>query len=210
MHDRISTWIFDLDNTLYPPETGLLSQINARMTAFVVRELGVSRSRADDYRHETWKTHGITMNALVADHGVDPHAFLAETHDIDYAPLTACPFQRSAVAGLSGRRIIHTNGARRHAERVLDRLELADLFDGIWAIEDLGFAPKPHRTATDGLISRAGFDPATALMIEDSSANLRAPKARGMTTVLVSGGGLQPAEDHIDYVTADLTAFLSR
>ena len=204
---RIETWIFDLDNTLYCPSTGLVDQINARMTAFVMRVLALSRDEADAYRSATWKSHGITMNALVEEHGVDPADFLAETHDIDYAPLRPVPGLASAIADLQGRKIVHTNGARGHAERVLDRLGLAREINAVWAIEDTGHIPKPRAEATELLIAGEGIDPVAAVMVEDTPHNLAVPKARGMTTVLV---GAEMAEaDHIDHVTQDLAQLLT-
>ncbi|MBY8975136.1 pyrimidine 5'-nucleotidase [Rhodobacteraceae bacterium NNCM2] len=208
MHAAVETWIFDLDNTLYAPATGLLDQINARIKGFIMRELCLDEAGADAYRHATWLSHGITLNALVADHGVDAAVYLAETHDIDYAILTPAPDLAAAIAALPGRKIVHTNGARGHADRVLDRLRLSTLIDDVWAIEESGFTPKPSPLATDRLIAAAGFDPRTAVMIEDSPANLSVPKARGMTTVLVTHGAEVEEADHVDHRIDDLVAFL--
>ncbi len=209
MHSAIETWIFDLDNTLYSPATGLVDQINRRMTDFVMRELKLDEAAANAYRHATWQSHGITMNALISDHGVDATQFLAETHDIDYGPLAPSPGLKAAIAALPGRKIVHTNGARDHAVRVLDRLHLRDEIDALWAIEEAGFTPKPRPDATDRLIAAHAIAPGTAAMIEDSSANLAVPKARGMTTVLVSHDRDPTPDDHIDHLTSDLIGFLT-
>ncbi|MEM7176493.1 MAG: pyrimidine 5'-nucleotidase [Pseudomonadota bacterium] len=209
MHSAIETWIFDLDNTLYSPATGLLDQINRRMTDFVMRELNIDEAAANAYRHTRWQSHGLTMNALISEHGVDAEQFLAETHDIDYGPLAPSPALRAAITALAGRKIVHTNGARDHAARVLARLDLSDVIDAVWAIEEAGFTPKPRPDATDLFIAAHAIAPGTAAMIEDSSANLAVPKARGMTTVLVTHDLDPTPGDHIDHLTSDLIGFLT-
>ena len=204
----IDTWIFDLDNTLYPARLGLVEQINTRMTRFVMRELRVDREQADRYREQSWRRHGITLHALMADYGTSADRFLAETHDIDYGPLAPAPRLAEAVARLPGRRIVHTNGARIHAERVLDRLGLRDLFDGVWAIEDAGLIAKPAPEATRAIIDAFGFEPGTAIMLEDSLANLASAKASGMQTVWITREGTAPPP-HVDHVAANPVTFLT-
>ncbi|MEM1276828.1 MAG: pyrimidine 5'-nucleotidase [Pseudomonadota bacterium] len=209
MRDTITSWIFDLDNTLYDPRLGLLDQISARMHGFVMRELAMTRREAKVYCEESWRNHGITMRALVRDYGIDPADFLAETHDIDYEHVVPCFDLKAAIANLDGQKIIHTNGARSHAMEVLDRLHLTNEFDAVWAIEDVDYAPKPHAEAHDRVISEHEIDPKSAMMFEDTPHNLEVPKARGMTTALVSAGPRPLDALHIDHVTYDLKGFLN-
>lgn len=208
MRDIIDTWIFDLDDTLYAPDLGLVTQINNRMTDFVMREMGLQRLEADRWRDRAWRKHGITLHALMAECGTDPAVFLAETHDIDYAPLALDPMLAAAIAALPGRRIIHTNGARAHAIRVLNRLGIAHLFEAVFAIEDAGLVAKPRPEATERLMTGLAIDPIRALMVEDNPANLHPAKAAGLRTVWLTPDPPAQRPGHIDHVTSDLVRFL--
>ncbi|MEL6478622.1 MAG: pyrimidine 5'-nucleotidase [Pseudomonadota bacterium] len=203
------TWIFDLDNTLYPARLGLVEQINARMTAWVMRELGLDRAGADAYRARTWRDYGITLRGLIEEHGADAAAFLHETHDIDYAALAPAPRLAEAVARLPGRKIVHTNGARAHAERVLARTGLAPHIDALWAIEEADLVPKPRPEATRRILAGLRIDPARAVMLEDSPANLATAKQAGMATVWVTREEAAPAA-HIDHTARNPVDFLAQ
>jgi len=183
MFDHVKTWIFDLDNTLYHPSARLFDQINVRMTGFIMRELSVTKAAADALRRGYWERHGTTLRGLIEEHGTDADAFLAEVHDIDLSALSPDAGLAEAIAGLPGRKIVHTNGARSHAARVLAARGLTGAFDAVYAIEDKGMVPKPQRAAYDRIVALAGIDPARAAMIEDDVRNLEVPKAMGMATV---------------------------
>ena len=201
------TWIFDLDNTLYPPSAGLLAEIDARIEAFIARELRVGPAEAHRVRVEGWRRHGITVNALAEDHGVDPHAFLAEVHAVDLSGLAPDPALGAALARLPGRCVVHTNSARVHAQGVLDALGIAEAFEAVFAIEDKGFAAKPTRAAFAHVLEGTGADPRRAVMVEDTPGNLVEPRRLGMTTVwLAEGAAGSPT--HVDHRIDDLRAFL--
>ncbi|GIX14881.1 MAG: pyrimidine 5'-nucleotidase [Paracoccaceae bacterium] len=204
----VETWVFDLDNTLYPPSARLFDQIEARMTRYVMRELGLDREAADHLRDTFWRNHGTTLAGLMRNHGIDPEPYLAEVHDIDLSGLRPDPALARALAALPGRRIVHTNGARAHAERVTRALGLEGLFDALYGIEDAGYAPKPERDAFLRICARDGFDPARAAMFEDDPRNLHVPADLGMVTVLV--GAPRYEADFIHHHADDLTAFLHR
>ena len=204
----IDTWIFDLDNTLYPPETGLLDQINTRMTAFIMRELGLDLEEAFDLRAAYWRQYGITLGGLVEHHGVDPAHFLADTHQIDLKGLKPDLMLHQAISVLPGRKIIHTNGSRAHANAVLRARGLVGSFEAIYAIEDKALTPKPREEAYRIVIERAGVNPTRSAMIEDTARNLEVPKGLGMKTILVTSPGGEMPPDHVDHATGDLTAFL--
>ena len=208
MFDHIQTWIFDLDNTLYHPSVRLFDQINARMTGFIMRELGVGRAQADRLRGDYWRRHGTTLGGLVAHHGIDPAQFLDEVHDIDLSALKPDTDLAEAIARLPGRRIIHTNGARAHAERVLAARGLEGVFAAIYAIEDKALVPKPQPGAYQAVLAHERMDPVCAAMIEDDPRNLEAPRALGMTTVWLCHQPGAPAPDFVDHRITGLTAFL--
>jgi putative hydrolase of the HAD superfamily len=205
---HVTAWVFDLDNTLYPPQARLFDQIEVRMTAYVMRALGVTRAEADRLRAHYWRAHGTTLAGLMREHGLDPDPYLAEVHDIDVSALAPDPALAEAVAALPGRRIVYTNGSADYAHRVIGARGLEGHFDAVYGIEHAGYRPKPERGAFEAVFAADGLDPARAAMFEDDARNLAAPHAMGMRTVLVAEA---PEEaPHIHHHTDDLAAFLAR
>ncbi|MEM7499755.1 MAG: pyrimidine 5'-nucleotidase [Pseudomonadota bacterium] len=207
----VETWVFDLDNTLYAPHHRLLDKITERMTHFMMRELGIGRPAAERLRNTYFARHGITLTGLIEEHGVDHKHFLEDVHDIDYSSLRPDPALNTAIAGLgqTGKRlVVHTNGARGHATRVLDRIGLRDAFDAVYGIEDKALVPKPGAEAYARVLAADGFDPGGAAMIEDTVENLRVPKALGMGTVWVCHKEGEKAPGYVDRRITYLTRFL--
>lgn len=205
---HVTTWIFDLDNTLYPPEDALFDQIEVRMTDWVMSALGVDRPTADRKRKEYWAKYGTTLAGLMREHDVDPSPYLIEVHDISLDHLRPDPALRSAIAALPGRRIVYTNGTAPYAERVIAARGLSGLFDDVYGVEHAGFLPKPERAAFDAIIARDGCAPASAAMFEDDPRNLQVPHALGMRTVHVAPAPV--AMDHIHHHTDNLGGFLAQ
>ncbi len=205
---HVTTWVFDLDNTLYPPSARLFDLIEVRMTTWVMRELGVERAEADRLRRHYWQSYGTTLAGLMREHGMDPGPYLTEVHDIPLDRLTPDPKLAAGIAALPGRRIVYTNGAAPYAERVLAARGLAGLFDAVYGVEHAGFRPKPERAAFETVFARDGVDTARAAMFEDDVRNLAAPHAMGMRTVHVAPAP-EPAA-HVHHHTDDLAAFLAR
>ncbi len=204
---HVTDWVFDLDNTLYPPQARLFAQIEVKMTDYVMRALGVDREHANHLRHHYWQLYGTTLAGLMHEHGVDPGPYLTEVHDISLDALTPDPALHDAIAALPGRKIVYTNGCGPYAERVLAARGLSGLFDGIYGVEHAEFHPKPAREAFETVFARAGITPSRAAMFEDDSRNLAVPHAMGMRTVHVSEKP-EPAP-HIEHHTTDLPGFLS-
>ncbi|MDG4649328.1 pyrimidine 5'-nucleotidase [Roseibacterium sp. SDUM158017] len=205
---HVETWVFDLDNTLYPPETALFDQINALMTAYVMRVTGVDRAQADDLRHRYWREHGTTLAGLMLHHGIEPEAYLEEVHEIDFSVLVPDAALGDAISALPGRRIVYTNGSAPYAARVLRARGLAGLFDAVYGVENAGYRPKPLRAAFETVFAADGLDPTRAAMFEDDPRNLAAPHEMGMRTVHVAPVA-EPA-GHIHHHTDDLAGFLGR
>jgi len=208
MFAQIETWIFDLGNTLYHPSARLFDQINARMTGFIMRELGVSREAANALRQRYWDQHGATLRGLIDEHGIDPARFLDDVHTIDLSTLTPDADLAEAVRRLPGTRMVHTNGARAHVERVLAARGLSGTFDAIYAIEDKALVPKPRPDAYRRIVQLSDVDPARAVMIEDDVRNLEVPMALGMATVWLCHGQADPPPPYVDRQISGLTAFL--
>ncbi|WP_136637109.1 pyrimidine 5'-nucleotidase [Pseudooceanicola onchidii] len=205
---HVTTWVFDLDNTLYPPAARLFDQIEVRMTDWVMRTLGIDRAAADRLRSDYWRDHGTTLAGLMRNHGVDPGPYLHEVHDIDFSVLDPDPALAGAITALPGRKIIYTNGSAPYAERVIAARGLSGLFDAIYGVEHAGFHPKPDAQAFDTVFGLDRLDTARAAMFEDDPRNLAVPHAKGMKTVLV---GPEPlTADHIHHHTDDLAGFLAR
>ena len=217
--DAVETWVFDLDNTLYPHHLNLWQQVDARIRDYIVGFLNVTPDEALRVQKDYYRRYGTTMRGLMEEHGLDPDKFLAVVHEIDHSPLTPDPALGAAIASLSGRKLILTNGTRRHAEAVMRRLEIEQHFDDVFDIVAADLEPKPRPQVYDRFLKRHGVDPAKAAIFEDLARNLEVPHALGMTTVLVvpektrevfrEGWELEGRDAaHVDHVTDDLTGFL--
>jgi len=218
--DSTRIWIFDLDNTLYPSSCNLFAEVDRRMAAFVAKLLEVPIEHARYLQKRYYHDYGTTLTGLIKLHKVDPHDFLEFVHDIDLAPLRESPELAHALAALPGRRIIFTNGSRRHAERVAAKLGVLHLMEDICDIAACDFVAKPSPEAFNRMVERHGVSSREAAMFEDMPHNLEAAHALGMTTVLVRSDYLDhPAQAevrkwkslpaHIHHATDDLTDFLS-
>lgn len=203
---HVTTWVFDLDNTLYPPETRLFDQIDRRINAWVMQILRIDGAAADRVRHDYWQRYGTTLAGLMAEHGMAPERYLEDVHDIDFSVLSPDPVLRARIAALPGRRIIYTNGSAPYAERVVAARGLDGVFDAIYGVEHAGYRPKPEAGAFDAVFARDGLAPDRAAMFEDDARNLAAPHAMGMRTVHVAPTP-EPAK-HIHHHTDDLADFL--
>jgi putative hydrolase of the HAD superfamily len=205
---HVSTWVFDLDNTLYPPAMRLFDQIEVRMTDWVSRSLGIARDEADRLRSEYWRLYGTTLAGLMTEHRIDPNDYLADVHDIDFSVLTPDPDLARRIAALPGRRIVYTNGDAPYARRVITARGLDGLFDAVYGVEHADYRPKPERVAFETVFGKDGLDPARAAMFEDDARNLAAPHAMGLRTIHIAPEP-EPAP-HIHHHDTDLSAFLAR
>ena len=205
---HVTTWVFDLDNTLYPPSARLFDQIEKRMASWIVENLRVTEAEAHRLRSTYWADHGTTLAGLMHEHGVEPDPFLDHVHDIDMSALDPAPRLRAAIGALPGRSIVYTNGDARYAARVLAARGLDGLFDAVYGVEHADYRPKPERAAFERVFASDGLDSAAAAMFEDDVRNLEIPHAIGMRTVHVAP---EPEDhDHIHHHTDDLESFLSR
>jgi len=205
---HVTSWVFDLDNTLYPPEVRLFEQIEARMVSYVMEAAGVGQAEADRLRKLWWAQHGTTLAGLMAEHAIDPEPYLVAVHDISFAALEPDPELRARIAALPGRRIVYTNGSAPYARRVIEARGLEGLFDAVYGVEHAGYLPKPRPEAFSRVFAADGLVPARAAMFEDDARNLAAPHAMGMRTVHVAPAP-EPAA-HIHHHTDDLSGFLAR
>jgi putative hydrolase of the HAD superfamily len=217
--DHIETWVFDLDNTLYPHHVNLWQQVDERIRDYIARFLKVSKDEAFRMQKDYYKRYGTSMRGLMIEHGMGPDDYLDYVHQIDHSPIEPNPALGAAIAELPGRKLILTNGTRRHADAVLARLGLHDHFEHVFDIIAAELEPKPSAQTYDRFLKAHAVDADKAAMFEDLARNLAVPHALGMTTVLVVPEGTREVlregwelegrdAPHVDHVTDDLTGFL--
>jgi putative hydrolase of the HAD superfamily len=216
---HVETWVFDLDNTLYPHHLNLWQQVDERIRDYIARYLKVTAEEAFRLQKDYYKRYGTSMRGLMTEHGMEPDDFLDFVHQIDHSPLTPNAALGAAIEVLPGRKLILTNGTRRHADAVLARLELDRHFDDVFDIVAAELEPKPSPQTYDRFLKAHNVDAARTAMFEDLARNLVVPHALGMTTVLVVPEHTREVfrEDwelegreapHVDHVTDDLVGFL--
>jgi putative hydrolase of the HAD superfamily len=202
---HVETWVFDLDNTLYPPSIRLFDQIEERMGAYIVRTLGLGAAEAQALRSRYWRTYGTTLAGLMREHGHEPGPYLSEVHDIDLSGVLPAPLLSAAIGRLPGRKVVFTNGSREHARRVTQAAGLDGAFDALYGFEDAAYVPKPEAGAFDTVFALARLEPRRAAMFEDDARNLAVPHRLGMRTVLVGPAATHP---HVHHQTEELAGFL--
>jgi len=209
---HVDTWIFDLDNTLYPASADLFGRIDVRMGQYIQRLLGVDPVQARRVQKALFVEHGTTLSGLMRTHDIDPNDFLDYVHDIEMDALAEDRRLVEAVARLPGRKLVFTNGDAPYARRVLAKLGLSDSFEAIHDIHACAYQPKPDPASYRAMCDALAVTPESALFVEDMARNLRPAKALGMTTVWVNNGSERGAHDHhpdyIDFEIADVGEWL--
>ena len=206
---HVETWLFDLDNTLYPMESGFMAAIVDRMTDFVERVTGLPRDEAFRLQKTYLAEHGLTLKGMMLNHGVDPREFHAIFHDMSLAALAHDPDLLAALERLPGRRLIFTNADDIHAERVLQRLGLGHLFDDVFHIGSGGYEPKPSAQAFARMSAAHAIAPSSTAFVEDAERNLEPAAALGMTTVLVGAHAAASTAPFVHHRTEKLAPFLN-
>lgn len=209
---HVETWIFDLDNTLYPASCRLFDQVDRRIGLFVENALGVDAAEARRIQKRYFRDHGTTLNGLMLHHGVDPEVFLEFVHDIDVSSVLPSDALERSLGALPGRKLIFTNGSLGHAERVMGRLGVAHHFAGVFDIAASGYIPKPRPEPYARLIERHRIEPVRAAILDDIPQNLEPAAKLGMTTVWVRSPEewAQPKDGaaHLHHVAEDLVSWL--
>ena len=210
---HVDCWIFDLDNSLYPASANLFALIDEKMGAFIQRLLGCDPVEARRVQKGWFHEHGTTLAGLMRTHGTDPREFLDFVQDIDLARISADPRVVAALDRLPGRKFVFTNGDEAYARRVLEKLGLANAFDGLHDIHAMDYVPKPDPRSYAAMCARYDIAPERALFVEDMARNLEPAKALGMTTVWVDNGSEQAGRDadpaFIDHRTTDIALWLT-
>src|SRR5213078_698939 len=186
---NIETWVFDLDNTLYPHHLNLWQQVDERIRTYIADFLKIGKEEAFRVQKDYYKRYGTSMRGMMTEHGMDPDEYLAYVHHIDHSPLEPNPVLGAAIERLPGRKLILTNGTRAHADAVMRRLDIHMHFDDVFGINEANLEPKPLPQTYHRFLKMHGVDPARAAMFEDLARNLAVPHQLGMTTVVVVPAG---------------------
>jgi putative hydrolase of the HAD superfamily len=213
--DTVETWVFDLDNTLYPAASHVFDQISRRMTAFIAEHFDIAPDAALQRQKDYFMRYGTTLRGLMTEHAMEPGPFLDYVHDIDVGSVEANPELVLKLGLLPGRKLVFTNGSRIHAERVMERIGIDRHFENIFDIAAADYLPKPDRTSYALMLRRHSVKPGSACMIEDIAVNLEPAKALGMATVWLKGEAswAKPQKGvgiprYIDFIADDLLSWL--
>ena len=208
----LDTWVFDLDNTIYPSSSNLFPQIHQKMGQFIANMLSIPVEEARKIQEDYYHRYGTSLNGLMAEHNMLPDKFLDFVHDLDYRILKADPKLRSLLSALDATLYIFTNGTVKHAEAVLNQMGIADLFADIFDINIANYIHKPNAAPYDAMVAKANITPHTAIMVEDIAKNLRVPAKIGMTTLWVKNPfeAVDPDDNlaYIHYQTDNLLDWL--
>jgi putative hydrolase of the HAD superfamily len=216
---HVDTWVFDLDNTLYPPDSDLWPKIDARITLFLAELFGLDGMSSRALQKYYYQRYGTTLRGLMEEHAITAEDFLEFVHDIDRSSVVPNHSLAEAITKLPGRKLILTNGSREHALRTAEKLGLDKMFEDIFDIVAANMVPKPEKETYERFFEKHQVEPRNSAMFEDISKNLVVPHARGMTTTLVvpkagqidhrdSGDIFVGSEPHVDFVTSNLDEFL--
>ncbi len=215
---HVNVWIFDLDNTLYPPESALWPQVDQRITLFLGDMFGIDGISARALQKYYYQKYGTTLKGLMEQYGMKPEPFLNFAHDIDVSGLAPDPDLGSAIEKLPGRKLILTNGSEAHARNVAGKLGIIDKFEAVFDIVAADFMPKPEEATYVKFLDKYQIDPSRAAMFEDLAKNLVVPYEFGMRTVLILPKQFDTYREaheqmdidapYIHFKTKDLAAFL--
>ena len=216
LNNRIDTWIFDLDNTLYSADSGIFQQVHELMGQFVSNHLNIGINEAKKIQMQYYKEHGTTLRGMMDNHGVEPDYFLAEVHKLDYSIVNSNKDLNNELNKLSGKKIIYTNANMQHTLDVLERIELSNFFDEIFDIKMANYIPKPEIAPYEEIIKKYNLNPNSSAMFDDIAKNLVPAKKVGFTSIWIDAGyenfsdDIESSKKFLDYSTTDLHLFLEK
>ncbi len=214
LKEKINTWIFDLDNTLYSADSGIFQQVHKLMGEFISNNLGIDMPEAKRLQSKYYKQHGTTLRGMMDNHGIDPDHFLREVHKLDYSIVGPNNMLNEQLQKLKGRKIIYTNANKQHVDDVLKRIELSNYFDEIFDIKMANYIPKPEVKPYEQIIDLYDIEAKSSIMFDDIAKNLVPAKKVNFTSVWIDAGyenfsdDIQASKDYLDFQTRDLSIFL--
>ena len=210
----IKYWIFDLDNTLYSGDTKVFDQVDKKMSKYISGKLNVSIEEAKKIQKNYFYEYNTTLNGMIKNHKIDPDEFLEFVHDIDIDFLQKDPNLAKEIEKLEGKKIIFTNGSRKHAINITKRIGIDQYFDDIFDIVNANFIPKPAVEPYKKLVEKHKIDPKLCVLVEDIARNLKPAYEMGMKTIWIENNEPWAKKfsdsDFINYKTNNLSEFLKK
>jgi putative hydrolase of the HAD superfamily len=212
--NSIKYWIFDLDNTLYSGQTKVFEQVDKKMSKYISEKLDISIEQAKEIQKNYFYQYNTTLNGMIKNHKIDPNEFLEFVHDVDIDFLKKDLPLCKELEKLDGKKIIFTNGSRRHAINVTQRIGITHLFDDIFDIVDSEFIPKPSIEPYKKLVKKHKIDPNLCVFIEDIARNLKPAYEMGMKTIWIENNEPWAKKfsdsNFVNYKTKNLSEFLNK
>ncbi len=209
---KVTDWVFDLDNTIYPAASNLFARVAQKMTDFLADHFNIDHEEAATLKTRLFREYGTTMHGLIHEYGMAPDGFLSYVHDIDLSDISHDKELDSLLAALPGRKHIFTNGTVAHADNILGAFGLRHHFDVIFDIVQAGLEPKPAMRPYELFLSASQCDPSSSVMIEDMAVNLESAAKLGMATIWLEHDHEWAREgsdkDYIHYKSTDLKTCL--
>ena len=210
----IKYWIFDLDNTLYSGKTRVFEQVDKKMSEYISEKLNVSVVEAKEIQKNYFYEYNTTLNGMIKNHKIDADEFLEFVHNIDIDFLKKDPTLSEELKKLDGKKIIFTNGSKKHALNVTKRIGIDQYFDDIFDIVDSEFIPKPAIQPYKKLVEKHKIDPNLCVFVEDIARNLKPAYEMGMKTVWIKNDEPWASKfadnNFVDYKTDNLSEFLKK
>ena len=210
----IKYWIFDLDNTLYSGKTRVFEQVDKKMSKYISEKLNITVEEARKIQKNYFHEYNTTLNGMIKNHKIDANEFLEFVHDIDIDFLKKDEKLAEEMKKLEGKKIIFTNGSKKHAINVTRRIGIEQYFDGIFDIVDSDFIPKPSIEPYKKLVEKHKIDPKLSVLVEDIARNLKPAYEMGMKTVWIENDEPWAKEfsdaNFISFKTNNLSDFLKK
>ena len=210
----IKYWIFDLDNTLYSGDTKVFDQVDKKMSKYISNKLNVSTEEAKKIQKNYFYEYNTTLNGMIKNHKIDPDEFLEFVHDINIDFLQKNPKLAKEIEKLEGKKIIFTNGSRKHAINVTKRIGIDQYFDDIFDIVNANFIPKPAMEPYKKLVEKHKIDPKLCVLVEDIARNLKPAYEMGMKTIWIENNEPWAKEfsdsNFVNHKTNNLPEFLKK
>ena len=212
--NSIKCWIFDLDNTLYSGKTKVFEQVDKRMSKYISNKLNISVEEAKKVQKNYFYKYNTTLNGMIKNHKIDPDEFLEFVHDINIDFLQKDPALGKEIEKLDGKKIIFTNGSKKHAINVSKQIGIDQLFDDIFDIVEAEFIPKPLLKPYKKLVKKHKIDPKLCVLVEDIARNLKPAYEMGMKTVWIENDEPWASKfsdsKFVNYRTNNLSEFLKK
>ena len=211
--------LLDLDGVCYGSHNGyplekVFGLVSKRMTLFIQEKLGLDEKKAKELQRNYFYKYNTSLNGLMLHHNVIGDEFLKYVHDIDISFMKEDKIMRNELENLDMEKFIFTNGSADHAQNILTRLGIYDLFgkEKVFDIKDAGYVPKPEAQTFDIMVKKFGINPKETIYIEDIAKNLSIGFERGCTTVWLINdehfGKIDSDKDYISHKIENLSLFL--